>query len=109
VLRRSRALAVAFAVAGVAALAAPAQGAAGVFLYTDTATGLPGALVAPEEMKCIAAQGTGAYNYTGSDVTLYSDTECKRFLLALVPGESLALPFDSVGFSPAGSAAYPRP
>lgn len=91
-----------------AALAAPAQASEGVFLYTDGSTGLPAPLVAPPELTCIAApKGSGAHNYTRSDVILYGDEGCEIFLLVLVPGESLNMSFNSVGFAPAGGRTPP--
>ena len=101
------ALAAAVLAAAGVAVAAPAQAASGVFVYTDAATGLVNALVAPPEKECIVAKGNGARNFTSTDVVLYHDNICKGFLLALVPGESLNMDFSSVAFVP--GAAAPRP
>lgn len=98
--------AAALAAAGVA-VAAPAQASSGVFVYTDEGTGLVNALVAPPEKECLVAKGSGARNFTSSDVVLYHDSDCMRFLIALVPGESLNMPFSSLAFVPGAGA--PRP
>jgi hypothetical protein len=105
--RRAAALG-ALALVPVLAGGAPAQATSGLFLYVDGTTGLPAVLVAPEEKACVVApKGSGAYNLTGSDVILYSDLACQNYLLVLVPWESLNLPFNSVGFVPAGGRAAP--
>lgn len=103
------ALAAAVLAAAGVAVAAPAQAAAGVFVYTDAGTGLVNALVSPPEKECIVARGSGARNFTSTDVVLYSDHVCKGFLLALVPGESLNMPFSSLAFVPGAGAPRPRP
>lgn len=95
------------AAAGVAA-AVPARASSGVFVYTDAGTGLVNALVAPPERECIVAKGSGAHNFTSTDVVLYFEDGCKKFLLALVPGESLNMPFSSLAFVPGAGAPRPR-
>ncbi len=88
--RRLAGALLAAAVLGAAVLAvAPAEASSGIFLYTDATTGLPIPLFAPPELSCIAAAGKGAYNFTGSDVILYSDGGCENYLLVLVPWETL--------------------
>ena len=96
----------AVAASGVA-LATPGEASSGVFLYTDATTGMVTPLFAPPEKACIDARGSGAHNLTGSDVILYYDRECEHYLLVLVPGESLNLPFSSIGFVPAGGRMPP--
>jgi hypothetical protein len=85
----------------------PTAASSGVFLYIDATTGLPTPLFAPPEMSCIATAGKGAYNFTGSDVILYSDGGCENYLLVLVPWETLNMPFNSLGFVPAGGRTPP--
>ena len=108
----ARALGAALAAAALAAtgvaVASPAQAASGLFVYTDPDTTLLNALVAPPERECIVLKGGGARNYTSTDVVLYHDVTCHGYLLALVPGESLPMPFSSIQFVPGAGAPRPR-
>jgi hypothetical protein len=104
---RRRGFAVLALTASGVALAAPGEASSGVFLYTDARTGMVTPLFAPPEKACIDASGSGAHNLTGSDVILYYDNECEHYLLVLVPGESLNMPFNSIGFVPSGGRTPP--
>ena len=102
------ALAAAVLAAAGVAVAAPAQASSGVFVYTEPGTVLLNALVAPPDRDCIVLKGDGARNFTTTDVVLYYDTTCHGYLLALVPGESLPMPFESIQFVPGAGAPRPR-
>jgi hypothetical protein len=89
-------------------LAAPAQAAAmGVFLYTDNNGVIVPAFFPPEEKCFDVFKAREAKNFTGSDAILFKDGLCSEVLLKLAPGETLNLPFNSYGFTPAGATGNP--
>jgi hypothetical protein len=97
-----------FAAAGIFVLVhvvapTPAVAANGLFVWTDK-SGVPRPILFPANEKCYDTfNAVRADNHTDSDAVLSRDGLCSDFLQVVKPGQSAAVPYGSVGFTPPGA------